>query len=74
MRSKWTFIAIASLVNTLMVTGVNFFDRWRAATPSVHWHQTHPEMFAGMIFVLSFVVIAVLAGFELVLKGVLKKY
>jgi hypothetical protein len=81
MRKNWPYFIVASFLNTLLVTatflefklrGLAVVDRPAgAAVPA--WYNVDPFQFAGGMFVLSFLVIVVIAGIKNLVTGIIAR-
>jgi hypothetical protein len=82
MRKNWPFLIVASLLNTLLVTGAFIEFKLRgiaiiepqspfAGFPA--WNDIDPFQFAAGMFVLSFGVIVTIIGIKELVTGIAKK-
>jgi hypothetical protein len=82
MRKNWPFLIVASLLNTLLVTGAFIEFKLRgiaiiepqspfAGFPA--WNDIGPIQFAAGMFVLSFGVIVAIIGIKELVTGIVKK-
>ena len=81
MRKNWPYFIVASFLNTLLVTATFLEFKLRglavvyrpggAAVPA--WYDVDPIQFAGGMFVLSFLLIVVIAGIKNLVTRIVTK-
>jgi hypothetical protein len=81
MRKNWPYFIVASFLNTLLVTatflefklrGLAVVD-WPAGAAAPAWYNVDPFQFAGGMFVLSFLLIVVIAGIKNLVTRIVSK-
>lgn len=81
MRKNWPYFIVASFLNTLLVTatflefklrGLAVVD-WPAGAGAPAWYNVDPFQFAGGMFVLSFLLIVVIAGIKNLVTRIITK-
>jgi hypothetical protein len=81
MRKNWPYFIVASFLNTLLVTatfiefklrGLAVVD-WPTPAAAPTWYNMHPFQFAGVMFVLSFLLIVVIIGIKNLVTGITAK-
>ncbi|OQP63608.1 hypothetical protein [Niastella populi] len=81
MKKNWPYFVVASLLNTLLVTGaiIEFKLRgiaapgWPVGNGLPAWNEINPFQLAGAMFVLSFLLIVTIAGIKNLVGGIAAK-
>ena len=79
---KWPYFIVASLLNALLVTGafiefklrgIAVIDLKSPSTGFPAWNDINPFEFAGGMFLLSFVIIVIIAGILQLVTGIFSR-
>jgi hypothetical protein len=77
MKKNWSFFIVASFLNTLLVTATFLEFKLRGLAvvdrPVPAWYNVDPIQFAGGMFVLSFLLIVVIAGIKNLVTRIVAK-
>jgi hypothetical protein len=76
---KWPYFIVASLLNALLVTaaflefklrGIAIADLKTRITGFPAWDEINPFLFAGGMFILSFLIIVIIIGIKELVTGI----
>jgi hypothetical protein len=82
MKKNWPYFIVASLLNSLLVTGafiefklrgIAIFDLKKGITGFPAWSDINPFQFAGGMFLLSFLLIVLIIGIKDLVAGIFNK-